>query len=464
MPTLAEARLRACKLWPYGSHAILSLVPVERPGATRPSVDCHWRLYHSPACWESRSVDESAGVIIHEVMHLLLKHHRRAARVMPDGATNRDWERWNQSTDYAVNSVLRDSNIPLWNDVLYPEQASLPPLLAAEDYYRRLTDADKQEQEQQQPDPDPDPEDDASDDDDSEPGDEPGNESDADKDSDGEGDGDGDGNGDQASDAEGNADGDGDSDSPSDNASPDDGDSSGGGSCSDGRQRSWELPAPTECDTPGLEQHEAETLIAETARRMLDKACGEVGGAMQRWAEQSLRPRINPQTALLKLVRGMVEQATGDGDYSYRRPNRRNPHADMVLPGRVLPVPRITVIVDTSGSMSERDLGMCVGLIAKVVNSLRIRDGINVVSGDTAAATVAKVFDPRKVKLAGGGGTDMGALVQTAAAAKPKPHLIVVATDGWTPWCPPVSVPVAACLTGRNHPPVPEWIRSVQLD
>jgi predicted metal-dependent peptidase len=197
---------------------------------------------------------------------------------------------------------------------------------------------------------------------------------------------------------------------------------------------------------------------------MLDKSCGEVGGAMQRWAEQSLRPRIDPRTALLRLVRGTVEQTTGDGDYSYRRPNRRNPHADMILPGRVLPVPRITVIVDTSGSMSERDLGLCVGLIAKVVNSLRIRDGINVVSGDTAAATVAKVFDPRKVKLAGGGGTDMGALIATAASAKPKPHLIVVATDGWTPWCNPVSVPVVACLTGRSHPPVPEWIRSVQLD
>ena len=39
MATLAEARLKACKLWPYGSHSILSLVPVESQQVDRACVD-----------------------------------------------------------------------------------------------------------------------------------------------------------------------------------------------------------------------------------------------------------------------------------------------------------------------------------------------------------------------------------------------------------------------------------------
>jgi hypothetical protein len=43
----------------------------------------------------------------------------------------------------------------------------------------------------------------------------------------------------------------------------------------------------------------------------------------------------------------------------------------------------------------------------------------------------------------------MGALIAEASQSKPKPQLIVVATDGWTPWGEPVGIPVVACITGR---------------
>src|SRR6185436_7669392 len=107
----------------------------------------------------------------------------------------------------------------------------------------------------------------------------------------------------------------------------------------------------------------------------------------------------------------------GQGDYSYRRPNRRNPNRDILRPSAVQPIPRITVIVDSSGSMDQRDLGLSLGLIGKVLNGFRIRDGIRVVTGDTKAVTAAKVFDPRQVTLAGGGGTDMGVLIRQVTEA-----------------------------------------------
>ena len=134
-------------------------------------------------------------------------------------------------------------------------------------------------------------------------------------------------------------------------------------------------------------------------------------------------------------------------------------------PSSVQPIPRITVIVDTSGSMDQRDLGLSLGLIGKVLNGFRIRDGIHVVCGDTQSVLAARAFDPKSVKLAGGGGTDMGVIIQQVAEMKPRPQLIVVCTDGETPWCEPVGIPVVACVTTeRCLERVPKWIKAVALN
>ena len=53
--------------------------------------------------------------------------------------------------------------------------------------------------------------------------------------------------------------------------------------------------------------------------------------------------------------------------------------------------------------------------------------------------------------VAGRGGTDMGAGVAFAATLRPRPTVIVVVTDGYTPW-PDVKprVPVVVCIVGRG--------------
>jgi predicted metal-dependent peptidase len=136
----------------------------------------------------------------------------------------------------------------------------------------------------------------------------------------------------------------------------------------------------------------------------------------------------------------------------------------MLLPTSVQPIPRVTVIVDTSGSMDKRDLGLSLGLVGKVLNTFRIRDGIKVVCGDTQAVKATRVFDPRQVSLVGGGGTDMGEVIRNVAAQKPKPQLIVVCSDGYTPWCERLPVPVVACLTNEaKAKDVPDWIKTVVL-
>ena len=500
MTTVAEARLRACKLWPYGSHAILSLVPVSKPGLGTMAVDQHWRLYYDPKTVEESPVDESAGIILHEVSHLLLKHHRRAETMLGKDASDCRFQRWNVATDYAINSMLREQGIKLWDGVLYPEQDGFVRGLSGEEYYRLLTaqadyrneqgqndwhdsgegpfDSREEAENFQNAEVGADSRVAQKDDgwhvetkDNQEPGDQGASHDPDETTGNGQGSEPADsGTGSNADDRGGEgsnsagAEGHGDQRTPGMErpaAAPGCGD---GGSCADGRQRPWELPAPSQCDTPGLKPHEADIIVRETADRILEKQCGEGTGGWRQWAQNVINPRVDPRTALLRMVRQAVEVTSGQGDYSYRRPNRRNPRRDLVRPSTVQPIPRITVIADTSGSMDQRDLGLSLGLIGKVLNGFRIRDGIRVVCGDIKAVVSARVFNPKQVILAGGGGTDMGKLIQEVAKSKPLPQLIVVCTDGETPWCAPVGIPVVACVTRERYAKrVPSWIKTVVL-
>ena len=123
------------------------------------------------------------------------------------------------------------------------------------------------------------------------------------------------------------------------------------------------------------------------------------------------------------------------------------------MPGKRSVVPRISVCVDTSGSMEDHDKALAVGLINQVLNRFSNRSGIRVITGDTHGRTSEVVS--RKLEqlfMGGGGGTDMRPLIDEALNASPKPHLILVVTDGGTPW-PETSpgVPVVACIT-RDEP------------
>ncbi len=75
-----------------------------------------------------------------------------------------------------------------------------------------------------------------------------------------------------------------------------------------------------------------------------------------------------------------------------------------------------------------------------------------------------------QVRLAGGGGTDMGAGIEAAARLRPRPDVVVVLTDGMTPWPdePPrgvrVVVGVLTSEYGGDESAVPAWARSVLID
>lgn len=207
-----------------------------------------------------------------------------------------------------------------------------------------------------------------------------------------------------------------------------------------GIARPWELaadhaaaPAVSELEQATLRQQVAEAIRGEKRR-------GSLPGGWQRWAEETLHPRVDWRERLRRRTRGAIVVGVGNRlDYSMLRPHRRAGHyAPIVRPalaGDTLP--RVTCVVDTSGSMASSELARTMAEVRGVLEALRVP--ITVIPCD------ARAYDPVQVlthsdflrlckKLPGGGGTDMVAGIAAALDQRPTPDVVIVLTDGHTPY------------------------------
>jgi predicted metal-dependent peptidase len=193
---------------------------------------------------------------------------------------------------------------------------------------------------------------------------------------------------------------------------------------------------------------------------------GSVPGGLARAAADLLHPKVDPARELLAKVKYAVGCTSGFGDFTYRKPNRRQPQGGALLPAHVKSIPRVTVIVDTSGSMEQSDLALALGVIGNALRSLPDPRGLRVLAGDTTVACAKNIFRPEQIELNGGGGTDMAAMIVAACAERPAAKAILVVTDGYTGWPDePVGPRVVACLTQSGAASaVPKWIDSVVLN
>lgn len=209
--------------------------------------------------------------------------------------------------------------------------------------------------------------------------------------------------------------------------------------------------------------------VAELGRLLLHlygHAIRDAGG-WARWAETVLPSRVDWRRVLAAELRNAVAAVAGQVDYSYRRPARRA-HLDrrVVMPTLVRPVPEVAIVCDTSGSMHERLLTRALSEIDGVLTraGLRARK-VPVLAVDAAVQAVVRTGRARDVALAGGGGTDMGQGIAAAATLRPHPTVVIVLTDGYTPWpdTPPPGIRVIVGLLADGHPTwsPPEWARTI---
>lgn len=457
-----EARLRAAKLRPYFAAALWRLIPVPKSGLGTMGIDRYGRCYYDPSLFESWTLDQSATVICHELLHRLVQHAKRA-----DKALVSDHQKWNVAADVEINQMLREDGLDLpllpqpksWDPQIsgpwegkpcFPETIKgwqmvpdghgglkldnrpLPPGLTAEEYYQILTTEPPKDDEDQ---------------------------------SGGDGDGDGEESGEGSGDKSGSK--------PGDKPGPTGGKAqpnpTGGndGSGADGESSPWEDGPPSE-DHPGQTEIESEIQSREFAKSL--QSTGKGGAGLRRWAGQILEPaKVNWDQRLRALIRDAAERRSGTDDTTFSVPNRRqwglwDSGHEVCLPSGVSPIPEVFCVIDTSGSMSDDILQSILVEIKSVCQA--VGAPVRAVCVDDRCYDIQKIEETTIVRTTGGGGTDMRLGIELARKQTPVPAVCIVLTDGYTPWPtdPDGRMAIIAVITagGTNHG-IPSFINTVNL-
>jgi predicted metal-dependent peptidase len=235
-----------------------------------------------------------------------------------------------------------------------------------------------------------------------------------------------------------------------------------------GQKRWWELPADDK-RAPARSEIDKELIRREVAEEIRQrKSWGDIPAGWKRWAEEVLNPKMNWRELLKRKVRGALTIGTGQRiDYSFARPHRRAEVYDPVLPPSLQGdfSPRVACVVDTSGSMSKRKLAQALAEVRKVLETFQLP--ITVIPCDAVPYEPIQVFtssQAQRLRLRGGGGTNMVAGIEAALKLRPIPDVVIVLTDGYTPFPPKrYKVPVLFGIfdpTGDGKvpkPPMPPW-------
>ncbi|MCY0939134.1 DUF2201 family putative metallopeptidase [Streptomyces sp. H34-S4] len=204
------------------------------------------------------------------------------------------------------------------------------------------------------------------------------------------------------------------------------------GSGADGLERDWDLG---EDGAHGLSEQERDAVRFRVAQGITGRP-GNAPSGWKRWAQEAFHPPQPWRELLGAAVRSATSGSGAGDDYTYSRPSRRSAG----VPGAVLPSlrrrpPRVCVVIDTSGSVSDGELGSALLEVAAISRAVGgRRDLVTVVPCDASARIAHPLCQAEGIVLIGGGGTDLRTGFATALRSGARPDVIVVLTDGQTPW------------------------------
>jgi len=247
------------------------------------------------------------------------------------------------------------------------------------------------------------------------------------------------------------------------------------GNCAHGHMEDYMLPPPRAAGPdspadPGVSKARAEMIIRNVAADMIEhagKGIGNVPGGWLRWANEILDPKVNWIEKIPVCLNGIISKAMGKTHVDHRRISRRQHFSPRIIqPGKVGETPHIAIVIDTSGSMADKQIAQGLAEVDGVLVALGSTVSVTVYFTDAAAADAQVVTSARELRPIGGGGTDMCqgfiAVEKDFEAGKIiKPALLIFVTDGYTGW--PSQAPdwldhcFILCLTENGT--IPEWCK-----
>jgi predicted metal-dependent peptidase len=349
---------------------------------------------YNPKFIERLSVAVAKFVILHELLHILLKHGLRRG--------SRDPAEWNICCDYAINIILRDMGVTLWEYALIDERYRG---MSAEQIY-----AARQQERSKSRGKGP-----------------------------GQGRGQGQGSGQQPQPGQGQS-------QPGQQPTP-----TQGGLGGDLKP----VPAITPDQIAAVEHEISKTIARATT---IAKQYGVMPGALEAIVGATYEDPVPWEQVLIDYMSAVVNQRE---NWSHR--NRR--YSEVILPSHWSNgMDELTIVADSSGSCFSKPVfervAVAVNHIVTVIKPMTVR----VIWADDKDCQNIDVFeDGAEVILhpKGGGGTDMRKPL--VYAEQYQPEVVLLLTDGYTPW-PDVATPFPLIVGCTTDAPCPDWAGTVRIE
>ncbi len=389
---LAAARLLIYERAPYFRAGVLQLVPRETPGLGTFVAPKDWILLWDPEQVVEWGVEGTAAAIVHELWHLLRDHFGRFSEPLVD----RDLA--NIAGDLAINPGVAHCGFKLPESALFPSMLKFSDDLTAEGYYEKLQGMVQKGQV---------------------------------------------------------------------SYVYDDGKTAGRhngpiitihgcGSCS-GRP----IQGEPQADPEGRSEAESRQTRITIAKAIRQAGRGTVPADLARWAEEALAPpKVRWEEKLARACRASAAYRPGSGMSTYSRVSRRQAGVGFGAGKPVIPAvrathPRVTFLVDTSGSMGARDLAAAMAEAQGVFRACGAVMTVIVCDADVHGARTVRSIPEACKMLRGGGGSDFRPAFDLIAGSKPRTGVVVAATDGdiTVPAEEPPGTKVIWLLVNGNHPP-----------
>jgi predicted metal-dependent peptidase len=437
MEKMKQARARLVLNHLFFGSAAISLKFEENPNRKTASTDGK-HLYFNPEFIQNESISEVEFVVCHEVLHCIMLHPLRKQ--------NRDHKLANMAMDYVINGILKRSGI------LFDEKRWLyDPKLSAREMSWEMVYEILKKQQGNNPGPTGDPGPGKGKKGDPQDGNGKGQSNGQDQDQDEGEDGDG-----AAAPGEGEDGPEGDSNGSGDDPGDLKGEGKGNGKGSAPPEK-WEMGEVEDAkgdDGGPLSESEKSQLEQDwkiTASRALQAAqgCGKAPDGMERILADMIIKKRDLEDVLKDFVVKVLQ-----GDYSYRKPNKRHIIHDIYMPSvEGDSIPEIVMIMDTSGSIGDEQVAYFQAKFNSVMSEFNTK--IHVLYVDSKLVDGGE-FDqsdlPVVLKPIGGGGTDFRPPFKYMEKEGIEPTCVIYYTDGDCNDFPePPDFPVLWAIYGRER-------------